>query len=445
MRVHELEIIELSEARALEAAMALERLDDSAELKTLEVPIEIDTTIESRAGGRPGSHGYDESGAPWPRLMLEFAEHHKEDDNLADPPTDAVRKLKYVSMGRRAQASNLEVDVVLSQIDRHVRTAIQDQHADPQTNNTLFELLLPNEAKLELETLDNLHLLVDESTAWIPWEMITGRDTTGRSSRPLALRAGLLRQLKPRSLDAPRKVLRAVTDHALVIGDPPSLLPRLPGAVQEATLVADALGEAGFDVNRRCIFDDSAQPSADQAAGVLDEFFRQHYRIIHIAAHGRFDEESKSPDRNGVVISADEVLGPVQFRQRLVAPDLVFLNCCHIGRIDDESGNKAERSHFAHLAASLALELLRSGVGAVVAAGWAVNDRQAGSSPIGSTGPCSPVRPSGRPSRRRARPRSTTARRTPGRPTSATGTRTSSCGRTGGRCGVHTPSTRHVI
>ena len=193
--------------------MALERLDDSAELKTLEVPIEIDTTIESRAGGRPGSHGYDESGAPWPRLMLEFAEHHKEDDNLADPPTDAVRKLKYVSMGRRAQASNLEVDVVLSQIDRHVRTAIQDQHADPQTNNTLFELLLPNEAKLELETLDNLHLLVDESTAWIPWEMITGRDTTGRSSRPLALRAGLLRQLKPRSLDAPRKVLRAVTDH----------------------------------------------------------------------------------------------------------------------------------------------------------------------------------------------------------------------------------------
>ena len=127
--------------------------------------------------------------------MLEFDEVRPEDDNLADPPTDAVRKLKYVSLGRRAQASNLEVDVVLSQIDRHVRTAIQDPHADPQTNNTLFELLLPNEAKLELETLDTL-LLVDESTAWIPWEMITGRDTTGRSSRPLALRAGLLRQLK---------------------------------------------------------------------------------------------------------------------------------------------------------------------------------------------------------------------------------------------------------
>jgi pimeloyl-ACP methyl ester carboxylesterase/CHAT domain-containing protein len=375
--ISELEIIELSEARALEAAIALERLDDSAELTTMEAPIVIDTTIQARPGGRPGSHGYEESGAPWPRLMLEFADHHDEDDNLADPPTDAVRKLKYVSLGRRAQASNLEVDVVLSQIDRHVRTAIQDPHADPQTNNTLFELLLPNEAKLELETLDNLHLLVDESTAWIPWEMITGRDTTGRSSRPLALRAGLLRQLKSRSPDAPRKILRAVTDHALVIGDPPSDLPRLPGAVQEARLVADELGKAGFEVNDECIFGDGAQPSAAQAAGVLDEFFRQHYRVIHVAAHGRFDAKSRNPLQNGVVISAAEVLGPVQFRQRLVAPDLVFLNCCHIGRIDSEAGAPEDRSHYAHLAASLALELLRSGVAAVVAAGWAVNDRQA--------------------------------------------------------------------
>ena len=41
---------------------------------------------------------------PCRQPTLEFAEHHKEDDNLADPPTDAVRKLKYVSMGRRAQA-----------------------------------------------------------------------------------------------------------------------------------------------------------------------------------------------------------------------------------------------------------------------------------------------------------------------------------------------------
>ena len=308
--------------------------------------------------------------------MLEFDEVRPEDDNLADPPTDAVRKLKYVSLGRRAQASNLEVDVVLSQIDRHVRTAIQDPHADPQTNNTLFELLLPNEAKLELETLDNLHLLVDESTAWIPWEMITGRDTTGRSSRPLALRAGLLRQLKSCSLDSPRKILRAVTDHALVIGDPPSDLPRLPGAVQEARLVADELAKAGF-VNDDCIFGDGAQPREDQAAGVLDEFFRQHYRVIHIAAHGRFDTAPRDPLRNGVVISAEEVLGPVQFRQRLVAPDLVFLNCCHIGRIDPDSQTPLDRSHYAHLAASLSLELLRSGVAAVVAAGWAVNDRQA--------------------------------------------------------------------
>ena len=49
--ISEPEIIELSEARALEAAMALERLDDSAELTTMEVPIKIDTTIDSPAAG----------------------------------------------------------------------------------------------------------------------------------------------------------------------------------------------------------------------------------------------------------------------------------------------------------------------------------------------------------------------------------------------------------
>ena len=141
--------------------------------------------------------------------------------------------------------------------------------------------------------------------------------------------------------------------------------------------MADELAKAGFEVNDDCIFGDGAQPREDQAAGVLDEFFRQHYRVIHIAAHGRFDAAPRDPLRNGVVISAEEVLGPVQFRQRLVAPDLVFLNCCHIGRIDPDSQTPLDRSHYAHLAASLSLELLRSGVAAVVAAGWAVNDRQA--------------------------------------------------------------------
>ena len=124
-------------------------------------------------------------------------------------------------------------------------------------------------------------------------------------------------------------------------------------------------------------YEDDGSPVEGQAAGLLESSSGSTTACIHVAGHGRFDAESKDPLRNGIVISADEILGPVQFRQRLVAPDLVFLNCCHIGRIDPQSDTAEDRSNYAHLAASLALELLRSGVTAVVAAGWAVNDRQA--------------------------------------------------------------------
>ena len=220
-------------------------------------------------------------------------------------PTTRVRTLTYVSMGRRAQAQDLKVEVSLAQIDRHVRSAIHNPIANEQTNNTLFELLLPNEAKLELESFDNLHLLVDESTAFIPWEMIAGRESTGQLSQPLAVRAGLLRQLKPRREEAPRKHLRPVGQEVLVIGDPPSGregVLRLPGAQQEARLVADLLGQQRqFNVTE-CIFGSEAEASESSTQSVLDAFFSHHYRMIHIAAHGQFDAASRDPLRNGVVI-----------------------------------------------------------------------------------------------------------------------------------------------
>ena len=66
----------------------------------------------------------------------------------------------------------------------------------------LFELLFPHDAKLEVSDTDNLHLLVDERTAAIPWELVSGR-TTGHTFDALALRTGMLRQLRPASGTTP--------------------------------------------------------------------------------------------------------------------------------------------------------------------------------------------------------------------------------------------------
>src|SRR5262249_28630725 len=50
-------------------------------------------------------------------------------------------------------------------------------------------------------------------------------------------------------------------------------------------------------------------------------------------------------------------------------PDLVFINCCHLGKLDRLASEYPNR-----LAASVAEELIKMGIKTVIAAGWAVDD-----------------------------------------------------------------------
>lgn len=394
--INELEILEFHEQKAEEAAAALARLVETQATGSYPhgVVIEGEARVETRPGGRPGNGGvYEDTGAAWPRIVLEVDEPKQATGNML---------LRWKSLGRRAQAENLEVEFDPSVIRSHVNVAVHSHRADDLTNITLFELLFPNSKKLEIDETDNLHLLVGEDTAWIPWEMVTGRSATGELQEPLALRSGLLRQLVPNESHEPSQILSPTEKSALVIGDPPgnpNLYARLPGARDEARAVFELLSDerAGYTVTD-CVFDDGDAPSDDIAARIRNQFFGRHYRIIHIAAHGHFETASEhaaasasetgrsSSAKNGVVIGPNHVLSATDFRQRLVAPDLVFLNCCHLGRIDgmassqtdDEKGSDSPgRVPYSELAASVAYQLMKSGVKAVVAAGWAVNDAAA--------------------------------------------------------------------
>jgi CHAT domain-containing protein len=55
-------------------------------------------------------------------------------------------------------------------------------------------------------------------------------------------------------------------------------------------------------------------------------------------------------------------------------PDLVFLNCCHLGNTDE---SRQETPPYPELAANIATQFMNMGVRAVVAAGWAVDDKAA--------------------------------------------------------------------
>jgi CHAT domain-containing protein len=70
---------------------------------------------------------------------------------------------------------------------------------------------------------------------------------------------------------------------------------------------------------------------------------------------------------DGLMLTAAEIV------QMEIVPDLVFLNCCHLGTIDQQPAGPGVEVN--KLAASLARELIKMGVRAVVVAGWAVDDR----------------------------------------------------------------------
>ncbi len=71
-----------------------------------------------------------------------------------------------------------------------------------------------------------------------------------------------------------------------------------------------------------------------------------------------------------MVIGPSSFLTPGDIAQMRYVPELVFINCCHLGRVDG-----ARPLDRLGLAANLGEEFIAMGVRAVIAAGWAVDDR----------------------------------------------------------------------
>lgn len=76
-----------------------------------------------------------------------------------------------------------------------------------------------------------------------------------------------------------------------------------------------------------------ASPDSE-AADVINQLFKHPYRIVHISAHGVFQAGSGEAARGGVVLSDGLLLTAAEIGQMEIVPDLVFLNCCFLGKID---------------------------------------------------------------------------------------------------------------
>ncbi|MEM9629633.1 MAG: CHAT domain-containing protein, partial [Pseudomonadota bacterium] len=373
-----LEIIELIEQRAVGAWHAIQNWLERAEFEEI---FSLDQPIRESRGGQRRA-GLDNDPLWWTPVTITAVDDGSPDSE--NRPTN-WQALKYVAIAGRARA---EADLVAHQrslVERYVKriTGRRVEGGDASPARTLFELLWPN--RLKEQSLDdrNLRLILDESSAALPWEMMDDRRPwTGASGGdreknfgPPVTRFGVIRQLIAMNFRSNTPNVNG--SKALVVGDPrgeKSGLAELPGAEKEAESVAAALHARGYDVTK--LIGKNVQPE-----DVISQLFSQAWQVVHIAAHGvvdyAFEDDPLFEKKTGVVLGGSMVLDADLLEQMPVPPDLFFVNCCLLGKIDPGEEIDHLRRNRPALASSVAVQLIKMGVRAVVAAGWEVGDDSA--------------------------------------------------------------------
>ena len=359
-RIGEIEFIELWRDRAIQIVSAFARIEKDE--PTLKGRFRFDGRLARRKGARQRI-SYQEPGGWWHRIQI-----------LGEAVADSGEKvLRFSAVTRRARNEVRLLTTQRTLVDGFIRQAIQTTQHEEELARTLFELLLPNEFKDASLDEDNVVLMVDDESAAYPWELLEdpleGRGPDDR--QPFSCRRGVLRQLE--SLEFRENIQPSTSKDALVVGDPVSSFVELKGAQQEARAVARALDVSGqFRVTHL------DRPSGTQ---VLKALFDRPYRVLHLAGHGVY-QYARAPDAKdrvtGMVIGDGMFLTPHEIAQMRSVPELVFINCCHLGRIAGEAPERANLRHdYNRLAANVAQEFIRMGVRVVIAAGWAVDDEAA--------------------------------------------------------------------
>ena len=350
--IDELEFIEIFEDVAISASEALSHALRDGELSArVEWP---DRNIQTGQGRRRRVR-CDEPPDWWHRLEI-----------LEEADRSALR---FIFATDRARAEETLMAGQLELADAFIAQASRSPAANSEVAKTLFEMLLPNSLKVMAPQQANMVLMLDAHSATYPWELLENR--WGASVRPPAVAAGLVRQLKATRFR--QQPLHSASAKALVVGNPDlagwASFPDLPGARHEAEAVATLLREGGFEVR------ESIDETAD---AILSGLHRDAWRILHLAGHGEHEFEigqwpdGRAPKVSGMVIGHNAFLSPGDVEQMRWVPEVVFINCCHLGKTQGRASPP-----FANLAANLAVQFVNMGVKAVVAAGWAVDDAAA--------------------------------------------------------------------
>jgi len=342
-----LEFIELYEEKSEEAFYLIHQLmEDRPELS-----IRLSPKIRHVQEGRQYFPIHQEQDW-WKRLSV---------SERTDDYTDQTFHY-FESSGKRAR-----VDMISNHSNQRLwRNLLRDQSYkrtwDQKVMQTVFNLIVPNSFKSSFRDQQNILLRLDKRTAWIPWELL---HDDPNNSQPMATKAGIVRQLATSEM---RTVQPIRNRHMLIVGDPDlgsTTLPQLTGAQREARIVHELLEKKGFH----------GEPKIGSTAPEVLHALNGEYQILHIACHGVVNYGADN--LTGIYLSEDYILTPADLNQTALekTPELVFINCCHLGEIDpDQEAFVREKNR---LAANIGTLLIENGVKAVVVAGWAVDDNAA--------------------------------------------------------------------
>ena len=379
VRITQLEIVELYLDIAATAARALMRVAEQINRDGARYGMRVEADRELRQG-KGFSQRLDASQgvAYWPRLEVTDADQREEclsppegAEPLAAKPRRAfAERLRFAYLGQRARSETTLHQRQPGLVESLVESSIRESAYVEDLSRTLFQLLVPHDFKNQARQMDRMVLVLDGYTANLPWELLLADD------KPLALSTRMVRQLQsPRYRTQVRQTLEK---RAYVIGNPstegfnkvfadgptrkaPEALDGLDGAGNEAQTVVNVLRQNGYDCEEAI--------GGEKAVDIINKLYRSLYRIVHIAAHGVYDEKTRDGgSRSGVVLSDGLLITAAEIGAMETVPDLVFLNCCHLAKAD------ARPVAFNRLAYSISRELIEMGVRAVVAAGWAVDD-----------------------------------------------------------------------
>ena len=358
--IEHVEFVELYDDKAIQCFQTLDRISKQ-NFEGLAVEW-MERKLRKSYGNR--NRLTSESSTEWWQRLTVLNQQKEGDSNY--------RYLSFYSSTASAREERQDLRSNIHLLEEIIDKISTQEKWTPEESKVIFEMLIPNDFKENISSRNSILWVLDKYTATYPWELL---QASLDKNKPLCVSSKMIRQLA--TMDYRNVVYSSKGNQVLIIGDPDlegfSAAQQLSGAAREAESVYLKLKKEIPNIPKPIIFGKSSE--------IIKALHVSDYKVVHISAHGIFDAENNQ--ESGILIGKymdgkkekPLLLTTNEFNQMQVTPEMVFINCCFSGTMDQQAEEFSR--HRTRLAANIGTQLIEMGVKAVVVTGWAVDDQAA--------------------------------------------------------------------